>query len=101
MLVGARAEAVGDLVLLQESGEALDFALIGGGEEDAGVLLHQGVEGVDQRGDGAVEALGGAGGEVDFGEVAAVGVEDVYGPSWSRSQPVKRRRRSSRSQGER
>ena len=25
-----------------------------------------------------MEALGGAGGEVDFGEVAAVGVEDVY-----------------------
>ncbi len=78
VLVGARAEAVGDLVLLQEAGEAFDFALVGGGEEDAGVLLHQGVEGVDECGDGAVEALGGASGEVDFGEVAAVGVEDVY-----------------------
>jgi hypothetical protein len=26
-----------------------------------------------------VETHGGAGGEVDFGEIAAVGVEDVYG----------------------
>ena len=73
----ARAQAVGDLVLLQEAGEALYFALIGGGEQDAGVLCHQELEGVDEGGDAAVEALGGAGGEVYFGEVAAVGVEDV------------------------
>ena len=75
----AGAEAVGEVVLLQEAGEAFDFALVGGGEEDAGFLLHERVECVDERGDGAVEALGGAGGEVDFGEVAAVGVEDVDG----------------------
>ncbi len=37
----ARAEAVGDLVLLQQAGEAFDFALIGRGDEDAGVLLHE------------------------------------------------------------
>ena len=65
------------MVLLQEAGEAFDFALVGRGEEDAGFLLDERVECVDERGDGAVEALGGAGGEVDFGEVAAVGVEDV------------------------
>ncbi len=73
----ARAEAVGDLVLLQEAGEALDFALIGRGDEDAGVLADEALEGFDERGDAAVEALRGAGGEVDFGEIAAVGVEDV------------------------
>ncbi len=75
----AGAEAVGDVVLLQEAGEAFDFALGWCGEEDAGFLLHQGVERVDERGDGAVEAHGGARGKVDFGEVAAVGVKDVDG----------------------
>ncbi len=79
VLIGARAEAVGDLILLQEAGEAFDFALVGGGEEDAGLLLHERLDGFDECGDGAVEALRGAGGEVDFGEVAAVGVEDVDG----------------------
>ena len=78
MLVGARAKAVGDLILLQEAGEALDFALIGSGEEDAGVLLHQRVECVDQRWYRSVEALGRARGEVDFREVATVRVENVY-----------------------
>ena len=73
----ARAKAVGDLILLQEAGEAFDFALIWRGEEDAGLLLHERVDGVDQRGDGTVKALCGACGEVDFGEVAAVGVEDI------------------------
>ena len=73
----AGAEAVGEVVLLQEPGQAFDFALIGSGEEDVGFLFDERVEGVNQRGDGAVEAHGGAGGEVDFGEVAAVGVEDV------------------------
>ena len=34
----AGAEAVGDLVFLQESGQAFYFALVGCGEEDAGVL---------------------------------------------------------------
>ena len=75
----ARAEAVGDVVLLQEAGEALDFALIRRGDEDAGVLLHECVERVDERGNAAVEALRGACGEVDLGEVAAVGVEDIDG----------------------
>ena len=51
--------------------------MIGRGEEDAGFLLHERVECVDSAGMDAVEAQGGAGGEVDFGEVAAVGVEDV------------------------
>ncbi len=73
----AGAEAIGDLILLQETGEAFDFALVGRGEENASFLFDEGVEGVDERGDGAVEALCGPGGEVDFGEVAAVGVEDV------------------------
>ena len=40
----AGAEAVGDAVLLQQAGEALDFALVGGGEEDAGFLLDEGLE---------------------------------------------------------
>ena len=73
----ARAEAVGDLVLLQQAGEAFDFALVGGGEEDAGFLLDEGLDGVDHGGDAAVETLSGTGMEVDFGEIAAVGVEDV------------------------
>ncbi len=51
--------------------------MIGGGEEDAGLLLDERVESVDHSGNGAVEALGGASGEVDFGEIAAVGFEDV------------------------
>ncbi len=89
------------MVLLQEAGEAFDFALIGGGEEDAGFLLHERVEGVDEGGDGAVEALGGAGGEVDFGEVAAVGVEDVDCAELVEFEPENLWRRSSRSQGER
>ncbi len=74
----AGAEAIGDLVLLQETGEAFDFALVWRSEEDAGFLLHERVDGVDEGRDCAVEALGGASCEVDFGEVAAVGVEDVY-----------------------
>src|SRR5580692_4632511 len=73
----AGAEAVGEVVLLQEPGQPFDFALIGSGEEDVGFLFDERVECVDQRGDRAVEAHGGAGGEVDFGEVAAVGIEDV------------------------
>ena len=76
-LVGARAEAVGEVILLQKTGQALDFALVGRGEEDPGLLLHERVESVDHGGDGAVEALGGAGGEVHFAEIAAVGIEDV------------------------
>ncbi len=97
----AGAEAIGEVVLLQETGEAFDFALIGRGEEDAGFLLHERVECVDQRGDGAVEALRGAGGEVDFGEVAAVGVEDVDCAELIELAAGELWRRSSRSQGER
>ncbi len=77
--LGARTEAVGDVVLLQEAGETLDLALVGGGDQHARVLLHERVDGLDQRGDAAMEALGGAGGEVDLGEAGAVGVEDVDG----------------------
>ncbi len=75
----AGAEAVGDLVLLEEGGEAFDFALVGGGEQDAGLLLDERVDGVDEGGDGAVESRGGAGVELDFGEGGVVGVEDVDG----------------------
>ncbi len=67
------------MVLLQEAGEAFYFPLVWRGEEDVGLLFDERVECVDEGGDGAVEALRGAGGEVDFGEVAAVGVEDVDG----------------------
>ena len=74
----AGAEAVGDLILLEKPGETLDFALVGSGEEDAGVLGHERLDCIDEGGDGAVEALGGAGGEVDFGEITAVGVEHIH-----------------------
>ena len=76
-MLASGAQPVGDLVFLQEPGEAFDFALIGRGKEDTGLLLHESVESVDERGDGTVEAHRGACGEVDFGEVAAVCVEDI------------------------
>ena len=75
--LGARAETVGDVILLQQAGEALDLALVGRGDQNAGILLGERVDGLDERGNAAVEALGGPGGEVDLGEIAAVGVENV------------------------
>ena len=75
----AGAQAVGDLVVLEEAGEALDLALVGGGEQDAGFLLDEGVDGVDERGDGAVEAHGGARVRSRFPRGRTVGVEDIDG----------------------
>ena len=70
--------AVRDLVLLQETGEALYFALIRGRQEDASFLLDERVEIVDERWNGAVgSAWSGRVAKSDFGEVAAVGVEDI------------------------
>ena len=73
----ARTESVGELVLLQQSGEALHLTLVRSGEEDASVFEYEGFDRFDQRRNGAVEALRGAGMEVDLGEIAAVGVEDI------------------------
>ncbi len=67
------------MVFLQETGcRRSTSPWIGGGKEDAGILLHQRIESVDQCWYRSMEALGWASGEVDFGEVAAVHVEDVY-----------------------
>ena len=97
----ARAEAVGELVLLQEAGEAFDFALVGRGEEDAGFLLHERVECVDERGDGAVEALVGRVAKSTSERSLRSASRMSTAPSWSSSQPENLWRRSSRSQGER
>ena len=75
---GAAAEAVGDLVLAQDSGHAFDVALVGGGEDDVRLEFHQLAELLGERGDGAVEAQRGAGVEVDFAE-GRVFVEHVDG----------------------
>ena len=77
MLFGARADAVGDAVLLQEASEAFDFTLVGCGDEDTGFILGEMFELVEESGDGAVKALCGACGEFDFGGVSAGVLEDV------------------------
>ena len=73
----ARAETIGHLVLLQETGETFDLALIRRGDENTRILLRERVNGLDQSGDIAVEALGGAGGEVDLGELGPVRIQNV------------------------
>ena len=65
---GAAAEAVGDLVLAQHGGQALDVALVGGGEHDVRLGFDELAELLGERGDGAVEAQRGAGVEGDFAE---------------------------------
>ncbi len=75
---GAAAEAVRDLVLAQDSGHAFDVALVGGGEDDVRLQFHQLAELLGERGDGAMEAQGGAGVEGDFAE-GGVFVEHVDG----------------------
>ena len=98
----AGAEAVGEFVLLQETGEAFDFALVGGGEQDAGVLLHQGVECSMSAGMEPWKRRVGRVAKSISREVAAVCVEDV---DCAELVDVRGRRicggESSRSQGER
>ena len=52
----ARAEAVGEAVLAQHVGESLDFALVGGGDDDAMLLHAERLELLDEGGDRSVEA---------------------------------------------
>ena len=79
LLLGTRTETVGNLVLLQETGETLDLALIGGGEQDARLLLHERLDRLDERGDRAVKTLRGARGELNLGELVAFGIKHVDG----------------------
>ncbi len=73
---GAAAEAIGKLVFAQDGGEALDFRLVGRGEEDALLLRDEVADLLDEGRDGAVKAQRGARGELDFAERGVV-VEDV------------------------
>ena len=72
----AAAEAIGDLVLAQHGGQALDVALIGRGEDDARFGGHEGAQLLGERGDGAVKAQRGARVQLDFAE-GGVFVEHV------------------------
>ena len=77
-MLGAAAEAIGNLVLAQHGGEALDVALVGGGEHDVRLGFHELAQLLGQRGDGAVEAQRGARVERDLAERGVL-VEDVDG----------------------
>ena len=72
----AAAEAVGNLVVAQHGGQALDVALVGRGEHDAHFSGHQVFELVSEGGDGAVETQRGARWKFDFAE-RRVFFEDV------------------------
>ncbi len=65
-LWNAAAKTVGDLVIAQDSGEALDVALMHSSKHDAGFRLHQLFQLLGERGNGAVEAKGGPSGQLDL-----------------------------------
>ncbi len=53
---GAAAETIGELIFAQDGRDALDFGLIGSGDEDALLLCNKIADLLDEGGDGAVEA---------------------------------------------
>jgi len=75
---GAGADAIGDAVGVERGGEAIHLGLVRDGEDDGGLLRDEGFELLSERGDGAVEARRGAGGDLDGRKRVLGGFEDIH-----------------------
>ncbi len=74
----ATANAIGDAVLAQNSGQPLHFTLIGNGKQRARLLLGQRAQLLDQRGDRPMQAQRGPRGKICLAQRGCVGIENVH-----------------------